>query len=106
MEIKITTTFKQLHDTSACPCRYRHLAKALGGIKKYGRMTPINLLTILKHNGLADFFWVLEAVVDNQDATVDAIGAEGPSWHTKKFWDSEGASTRRARIVSIKRYLE
>lgn len=66
MKIKRTTTFKQLHDANACKYRYRHLAKALGGINKYGRTKPINLLSILEHNGLDDFFWALRITEDYQ----------------------------------------
>ena len=65
-KVEITTTFKDLHDNNACIDRYRHLAKALGGITKYGRTTPINLLVILEHNSLNDFFWTLGTVKDNK----------------------------------------
>ncbi|GAH17203.1 unnamed protein product, partial [marine sediment metagenome] len=66
MKIQLITTFGQLHDKKACKDRYRHLAKALGGIRKYGRTKPINLLAILEHNGLDDFFWVLGIIKDHQ----------------------------------------
>ena len=65
-KIRATTTFQKLYDAKACKDRYKHLAKALGGITKYGRNKPINLLQILKHNGLDDFFWVLNVVSPNE----------------------------------------
>lgn len=104
MKVQLTTTFEQLYDASPCLSRYRHLAKALGGIKKYGRTKPINLLTILEHNGLGDFFWTLHKVIDHQIARV--IRAEGEDWWTKMFWDMESTATREERIVSIRRYLK
>jgi len=66
MKIVLTTTFRKLHDAGACKERYRYLAKALGGITKYGRTQSINLLQILEHNGLNDFFWVLGTIEENE----------------------------------------
>ena len=61
----IQTSFKLLHDAGACKERYRFLAKALGGIKAYGRDTPITLLQILNINGLDDALWALRACPDS-----------------------------------------
>ena len=55
------TTFKALHDAGACSDRYHHLARALGGIRKYGRTAPITLLQILDANGFDDALWALRA---------------------------------------------
>ena len=60
-----TTSFRLLHDAGACKERYRFLAKALGGIKAYGRDTPITLLQILNVNGLDDALWALRACPDS-----------------------------------------
>ena len=60
-----TTSFRLLHDARACKERYRFLAKALGGIKAYGRDTPITLLQILNINGLDDALWALRACPDS-----------------------------------------
>jgi len=59
-----TTRFRLLHDAGACKERYRFLAKALGGIKAYGRDTPITLLQILDINGFDDALWALRACDD------------------------------------------
>lgn len=105
MKIQLTTTFKQLHDARACKDRYHHLARALGGIGKYGRTKPINLLTILEHNGLGDFFFVLKDVVEGGQV-VNRIVAKGRSWRTDDFWDMEDATIKAERVKSIKRYLK
>ncbi len=68
-KIKLTTTFQKLHAAGACKDSYRHLAKALGGITKYGRTKPINLLQILEHNGAADFFWTV-GQLDEKDSPI------------------------------------
>ena len=64
--VMIQTTFRKLHDAGACKERYRFLAKALGGIKAYGRDTPITLLQILNINGLDDALWALRACPDSE----------------------------------------
>ena len=58
----LTTTLARLRQADACTDRYRHLAKALGGVTAWGKDTPIPLLTILSHNGLQDALWALVAV--------------------------------------------
>ena len=62
----ITTSFAKLHKAEACVERYKHLTKALGGITKYGYTKPINLLQILEHNGLDDFWWTLGTLPNNE----------------------------------------
>ena len=57
-----TTTFAELMKHGACTDGYKKLAKSLGGVKKYGDKTPINLLSILASNGVDDCLWSLRAV--------------------------------------------
>ena len=47
------TTFNLLHEHKACEQGYRKLAKALGGITKYGKNTPIPLWRIAETNNIA-----------------------------------------------------
>ncbi|MDV7400306.1 hypothetical protein RZS08_53320, partial [Arthrospira platensis SPKY1] len=65
------TTFELLRKNGACKKRYRHLAKALGGITKYGRRKPIPLTLIMEHNGIDDTLWALRAVPSHQEAARD-----------------------------------
>jgi hypothetical protein len=69
----ISTTFAALHEAGACPSRYRHLAKALGGMTRYGRETPIPIALILKHNGLDDALWALRAVLPEYSARAERL---------------------------------
>ena len=55
------TSLELLYEAGACAGRYKFLAKALGGITKYGKDTPITLLQILDINGLDDTLWALRA---------------------------------------------
>ena len=57
----LTTTFRELHDRALCLRSYRKLAKDLGGIRAYGRDTPIALTYVLDVCGFAES---LEALQD------------------------------------------
>ena len=54
---EMTTTFAELKKVGACAVRYRHLGKALGGVKSYGEATPITALQILEICGRDDCLW-------------------------------------------------
>lgn len=56
-----TTSFELLRKTKFKKDRYRRLAKALGGIRNYGRNTPIPLLKVLDVCGLYNAIWSLRA---------------------------------------------
>jgi hypothetical protein len=60
----LSTTFAKLKEFGACESGYKKLATHLGGITKYGRDKPINLLTILDSNGVKDCVWALRAAVE------------------------------------------
>ena len=54
------TTLAKLKAEGACQGRYRHLCKALGGARAYGKDTPLPYARILELNGLLDCLWSLE----------------------------------------------
>lgn len=70
------TTFAKLHKAGACPPRYKMLAKALGGISKYGRNTPIPLALILETNGLDDALWSIRATVEDSSRFTRLLACE------------------------------
>lgn len=57
------TTLAELKEARACLPGYRRLCKALGGVRSYGKDTPIPLLKILETNGLDDVIWALKTVL-------------------------------------------
>jgi hypothetical protein len=71
--MKLTTTFKKLHEANACTYRYKFLRKALSNITDD---EPINLLTILETNGLDDALWALRATEQNCDRIARLMAAD------------------------------
>lgn len=69
----LTTTFKRLRAQSACESSYRKLRKALKGTKD---TAPINLLTILEHNGMDDALWALRATAENCDKVARLLASD------------------------------
>ena len=61
-KIRLTTTLALLREKSACESGYKKLRKHLGA--KYPDNKPINLLVILKNNGVQDMLWCLRATVE------------------------------------------
>ena len=70
MTIKFMTTFAILRNANACASGYETLAKHLGGVKNYGKNTPIPLTEIVRSNGIADAFWVLDHGCPEIEASV------------------------------------
>ena len=71
----LTTTLNRLKSAGACAARYEHLVKALGGVK-FDHDAPINLLTILEHNGQDDCLWALCATEQNCDVVARLMACD------------------------------
>ena len=69
----LTTTFRRLRSAGACTERYKFLCVALKGVKD---TEPINLLTILRTNGLDDALWALSATAENCDKVARLMAAD------------------------------
>jgi len=125
---QLTTTFRKLRAANACTARYKHLAKALGGITKYGRDKPITILQILDICGLDDMHWaVCESIevskererfntfLRKQDETAYAAGCavfdeverRGQSWATCNVLYREAKNkAQQDDTVKIRKYLQ
>ena len=55
----LSTTLSNLKAANACQPRYKHLYKSLGGVKNYGKDTPVTYLQILEICGIDDCLWAL-----------------------------------------------
>ena len=73
--MKLTTTLNRLRAAGACESRYAHLLRALGGTS-FDHDEPINLLTILEHNGVNDCLWSLCATEENCDQIARLMAAD------------------------------
>lgn len=59
---KITTTLAKIRAASPCEYGYKKLVKSLGGVRKYGKDTPITFRQIYEINGYQDTFWCLRTI--------------------------------------------
>jgi hypothetical protein len=71
----LTTTLNRLKTARACSDKYAHLLRALGGTS-FDHDAPINLLTILEHNGIDDCLWALRATVEDCDRVARLMAAD------------------------------
>jgi hypothetical protein len=72
--LQLTTTLYSLRKHHACEGRYAHLIGKLS--TDYGDKEPINILTILDHNGVADALWALCAVDQNCEQIARLMAAD------------------------------
>ncbi len=61
------TTFRKAKEAGACVPSYRKMAKALGGVNKYGENTPIPLDKVLEVCGLDDALWALRIITEQAE---------------------------------------
>jgi len=86
---RLTTTVRRLIDAKACEPRLAHLLIALGIASRHLSReqaldtlsptqldAPINLLTVLEHNGVDDCLWVLCATEQNCDVVARLMAAD------------------------------
>ena len=69
MKYRLTTTLALLKEKGACTDGYRKLLKSLPA--KWADDKPINLLRVLKSNGVQDMCWCFRATVE--DSTIPRV---------------------------------
>lgn len=94
--VRLHTTLNRLHEAGACADGYRHLVECLGGVS-FDHNAPINLLTILEHNGTTDCLWALRATIGNCDQVTRLMAAD--------FAAAWAAAAGDAQADTIRRYL-
>ncbi len=73
--MRLTTTLNRLKDAGACTERYEHLLRCLGG-PSFDHNAPIDLLSILEHNGAEDCLWALCATEQDCETIARLIAAD------------------------------
>jgi hypothetical protein len=94
----INTTFAKLHNAGACIDRYRFLAEALGGVRHYGKDTPIPLDKLLEINGLDDALWALRAVIEPADREIRLLACDFAE-HILHFYEDKYPDDKRPRLA-------
>ena len=101
---RLTTTLNRLHTAGACAGRYEHLVRALGGVT-FDHDAPINLLTILDHNGTEDCLWALCATAENCDRVARLMAADFAEAVLPIYeLDYQNDGRPRAAIVAARAY--
>ena len=62
---KPTTTLARIRAHGPCDRGYKTLCKGLGGVRKYGKDTPITVRQIVEINGLDDALWCLRTMPEH-----------------------------------------
>ncbi len=60
-----TTTLARIRAHNPCETGYKQLCKGLGGIRTYGKDTPITVRQIVEINGLDDALWCLRTMPEH-----------------------------------------
>ena len=100
----LTTTLNRLRASGACQARYAHLLRALGGTS-FDHNAPINLLTILEHNGVGDCLWALQATVEDCERIARLMAADFAEMVLPIYEQQYPGDTRpRAAIVAAREF--
>ena len=83
----IHTTFNKLHNAGACTEGYKKLSKYLGGVKAYGKDTPITLGKILESNGLNDTIWTLRCTIEPSEDFIIEFACRCAEYVLKNYED-------------------
>jgi len=103
------TTFAKAKEQGACIESYRKMAKAVGGITKYGKNTPIGLDKVFEVCGLQDTIWAFRCTIepeyDNYDRDLNRIKeliADGFSeYEVYEREEEESCVTRETPSINI-----
>lgn len=95
-----TTTLNEIKRHNPCESGWKKLTKNLGGIRKYGKDTPVTLLQILDSNGLNDALWALRACNDERFARLLACDYAEHILHIFESRYPDDKRPRRAIEVS------
>ncbi len=90
-------TFSKAKEAGACVESYRKLAKALGGIKSYGKDTPIPLTRVLDVCGLADTLWAMCCTIESSENVrieIACLCAE----HVLHFYEDKYPNDKRPHL--------
>ena len=90
------TTFRKAREFHACQTSYHKMAKALGGIRKYGSYTKTPLTKILEVCGLQDALWCLRCTIEPSKGFSIELACRYAE-HTLHFFEDRYPDDKRPR---------
>jgi len=90
------TTFRKAWEAGACSSKYNKMAKALGGVKEYGRDTPVPLDKVLDICGLDAALWCLCCVIEPADKEIRLLACDFAE-HTLSIFEEKYPDDKRPR---------
>ena len=90
------TTFRKAREFHACQTSYHKMAKALGGIRKYGSYTKTPLTKILEVCGLQDALWCLRCTIEPSKGFSIELACRYAE-HTLHFFEDKYPDDKRPR---------
>jgi len=103
------TTFKLAKEAGAGPSSYRRYARHVGGVKKYGVLSPIPLTDVTRVCGILDALWGLQCTTEPVEA--ERLGqslAADFAEHVLPIWEKYYPADPRPRqaIEATRLYLD
>ena len=98
---RLTTTLALLREHGACRAGYMALRRSLGA--KWGDNKPINLLRVLKSNGVQDMLWCLRATAEDPKIPRVLIAADFAESVLKCFTARHPNDDRPAKAIRAAR---
>ncbi len=90
------TTFNRAKKAGACIESYKKMAKALGGISKYGKDTPIPLDKIVEVCGLPNAIWTFKCTLESSEYILIEFACQCAE-HTLHFYEDKYPDDKRPR---------
>ncbi len=94
----LNTTFRKAHEEGACVASYKKMAKALGGINKYGKDTPIALSKVMEICGLQDAIWCLCCTLEPSKNFLIEFACQCAE-HVLHFYEDKYPEDKRPRLA-------
>ena len=101
------TTFRMAREAGTCSSEYNKMAKALGGIKKYGADMPIPLDRVLEVCGLDAALWCLCCVIEPAEREIRLLACDFAE-HTLPIFEEKYPYNKQPRqaIEISRRFAE
>jgi len=94
----IHTTFALAKESEACETSYKKFAEHVGGVRKYGKDTPIPLTEILDVLGIDDALWCLRCTIEDTEKESRLLACDYAE-HVLHIYEQRHPNDKRPRIA-------